>query len=405
MCENRGSGMLNSKLSIRPERLQLGRYRKYIARFFFWVVLPFFLIELSLTVLDPYLFKGSYQYDPDMGFMIRPNSYFNSVSSNQFGFNDQDYSLQKPSGTYRVLVVGDSFNWIGGRDGNYVGRLRRMLKHHYGDHSIDVINAGYPGTHSGEQLVMLKKYGLQYNPDLVVLGFFAGNDFFDANPHRKTIVINDSLLHIDRRDDHKFHGFPVVLQSRILLLLQQRYRMYRNAKDAQAESEADTARGKPRPKGALSEENFLNIERARLGFFNLKSNPAFKPQIDYAFESISEIDLLLKSRGINFMVAIYPDEFQVNQELFDLILQKYQLKEEEFDRFLAQSLLKTFLTRKGIPFVDFLDQFRVEGQKQDLYLPRNTHWNESGNQLAADILFNDLVTRIDRTRKTEFGIK
>lgn len=105
------------------------------------------------------------------------------------------------------------------------------------------------------------------------------------------------------------------------------------------------------------------------------------------------------------MVAIYPDEFQVNQELFDLILQKYQLREEEFDRFLAQSLLKTFLTRKGIPFVDFLGQFRVEGQKHDLYLPRNTHWNESGNQLAADILFNDLVTRIDRTRKTEFGIK
>ena len=375
--------------------MQRQRYLKYLARFFFWVVIPFFLIEVSLTVLDPYLFKGAFQYDPDLGFTITPQSNFNGVQSNQFGFNDQDYSLQKPSGTIRVLVVGDSFNWIGGRDGNYVGRLRRKLKEHYGDQSIDVINAGYPGTHSGEQLGLLKKYGLQYNPDLVVLGFFVGNDFLDAHPYRKTIVVNDSLLQIDRNDEHRFLGFPIILQSRMLLFLQQRYRVYRNAKDIQAKSESGE---QPRRKGELSEENFLNIERTRLQFCNLKIGPAFKLQTDYAFQSISEMEALLKSRGINFVVAIYPDEFQVNRQLFDLIVEKYQLKKEDFDPFRAQSLLTSFLRQKGIPHLDFLDEFRAEGQKQDLYLPRNTHWNESGNELAANILFKDLVPRIDRLR-------
>jgi hypothetical protein len=37
-----------------------------------------------------------------------------------------------------------------------------------------VINAGYPMTHTGEQLEVLRKYALQYDPDVVVLSFLRG---------------------------------------------------------------------------------------------------------------------------------------------------------------------------------------------------------------------------------------
>lgn len=374
--------------------MRSGQIRKYFARGFFWVILPFFLIEILLTVLDPYLFKGAVQYDSDLGFKMRPYHNFNGVLSNQFGFNDQDYSLQKPEGTFRVLVVGDSFNWLGGRDGNYVGRLRQKLKERYGDQKIEVINAGYPGTHPGEQLAMLKKYGLQYHPDLVVLGFFVGNDFAEAEPNRKTIIINDSIVRIDRRNERKFLGYPIVLQSRLLLFLKQRYTLYRDAQQAKKEAEAE---GKPRPKGTFSEENFLNIERARLEICNLKSQSVFRPHIEHTYQNILEMDALLKSRGIDFMLAIYPDEFQVNQKLHDHLFDKYKISRADFNLSLPQDLLKSFLSEKGIPHVDLLKEFKVEGQTRDLYLYRNTHWNESGNQLAADILFRELVLRLDQT--------
>jgi|SRR5688572_69194 len=370
------------------------RYRQYFVKFLFWVVLPFFLIEVSLTVLDPYLFKGSTQYDPDLGFKMRPYHNFNGVLSNQFGFNDRDYPLQRPEGSFRVLVVGDSFNWIGGRDGNYVGRLRQKLKNHYGDRNIEVINAGYPGTHPGEQLAVLKKYGLQYNPNLVVLGFFAGNDFAEAEPNRKTIIINDSIVRIDRRHERKLLGYPIVFQSRLLLFVKQRYKVYRDAQQAKKEAEAE---GKPRPKGTFAEENFLNIERARMEICNLKRQSVFQPHIEHTYQNISEMDVLLKSRGIDFMVAVYPDEFQVNQKLHDLIFEKYKLSQADFNMSAPQDLLKSFLVHKGIAHVDLLEEFKVQGRTRDLYLYRNTHWNESGNQLAADILFKDLVQRIDLT--------
>ena len=130
-----------------------------------------------MIVLEPYLFKGFYEYDPDLGFRVRAHSpaFGQGAITNRFGFNDQDYPLQKTPGIYRVLVIGDSFAWAGGQEGNYTTVLERQLENHHGYHRVDIINAGYPMTHTGEQFAMLKKYGLQYHPDLVILGFFIGN--------------------------------------------------------------------------------------------------------------------------------------------------------------------------------------------------------------------------------------
>src|SRR5262245_6156278 len=90
---------------------------------FCWLVIPYVLVEISMIVLEPYLFKGFYQYDPDIGFRVRPNG----EGTNQFGFNDRDYPLRREPGTFRILVLGDSFGWAGGKDGNYTALLEEKL--------------------------------------------------------------------------------------------------------------------------------------------------------------------------------------------------------------------------------------------------------------------------------------
>lgn len=360
------------------------------------IVVSLVCVEILMIVFDPYLFKGTFEYDPDLGFRMRP--YLPGPAgpvTNQFGFNDRDYPLQKTPGIFRVLVVGDSFGWAGGREGNYTALLETMFERRDGSHKIDIINTGYPSTHTGEELAMLKKYGLQYNPDLVVLGFFVGNDFIDADPDRKRIVVNGSYVDIRKSSEHRFLGYPIIAQSRLLLFLEQKYRVYAESRRAERE-----ARGKPELLGSLSEETYLNIERSRLEFFN--SSPArpkyLQANVDYIFQSISEMDALLKSRNIKLVVAIFPDEFQVNETLLKAVFQKYELKPENYDLNLAQNLLKSFLQSRGIPFIDFLDRYRAEGRKRDLYLLRDTHWNGAGNQLAADILFEDLGKRVENLK-------
>ncbi|MDE5069539.1 MAG: hypothetical protein O4752_10470 [Trichodesmium sp. St4_bin8_1] len=108
-----------------------------------------------MIFFEPYLFKGLYQYDPDLGFRVRP--YMNG--NNQFGFNDRDYPLEKNQNKFRLLVVSDSFNWAGGKEGNYTALLEKKFDSYFGKSQVEVINVGYPGTHTGEQLAMLKKFG------------------------------------------------------------------------------------------------------------------------------------------------------------------------------------------------------------------------------------------------------
>ena len=147
-----------------------------------------------------------------------------------------------------------------------VGRSVRLLvpsEHRaYGEGRIEVINSGYPMTHTGEQLEMLRKFGLQYDPDLVIHGFFAGNDFVDSHRYRKRIVVNDTTIDVDKRRERILFGYPIVPQSRLLHVVRQRVRLLaeriRSSGETAAGSDpADVA-------GAFSPQSFARIERARL---------------------------------------------------------------------------------------------------------------------------------------------
>jgi len=336
-------------------------------------------LEFLLIVLDPYLFKGFFQYDRDLGYKVRP---YNN-HSNQFGFNDGDYPLKKDPKIYRIVILSDSFNWAGGREKNYTAILENMFEKHYGKHKVDIINAGYSGTHTGEQLILLKKYALKYNPDFVFLGFFMGNDFFDADPNRKRIVVNDIQIDIDRRKECVVFGYPIIPKSRLFLFVEQKYKIFKELFKAQKEKKGAT----------FTEETFLKIEAAKLDFFNLEAHKKhiYDQNVNYIFNAIDDMNNLLKSKNIIFMVGIYPDEFQVNDNLLNQIFAKFNLRRDIYDLDLGQKLLKQYLDSKNISYIDMLNQFRIEGKKESLYLLRNTHWNDAGNNLAANIIFQNTL--------------
>ncbi|NEP88917.1 MAG: hypothetical protein F6K18_19910 [Okeania sp. SIO2C2] len=384
-------------------------FNTFLLLTFTWIVIPLFLVEIVMIVLEPYLFKSLYQYDSDLGFRVRP--YING--NNQFGFNDRDYSLQKDQNKFRLLVVSDSFNWAGGKEGNYTALLEKKFDNYYGKQQVDVINVGYPGTHTGEQLGMLKKYGLQYNPDLVVLGFFVGNDFRDADPERKRIIVNGIYIDIDKEDELIIFGYPIIGRSRLLMFLQQKYQVYQELQKAKQDSAQLSSSSlvaslnlasapiieREKSPGILSEKAFLRVEKSRLKFCKIRDLLEGKrdDNISYIFQSISEMQKLLKSRNIDFIVAIYPDEYQVNDELLNDIFAEYDdLKRESYNVTCQQEILKKYLEANGIPYIDMLDKFRIEQKIRPLYLLREPHWNSAGNLLAADILFDYLVKDIDK---------
>lgn len=354
--------------------------------FTFWVLLPWLAVEIAMFLLDPWIQNGFFAYDPDMGHRVRPFA----NGSNRFGFNDREYPVKRSPGTFRLVIIGDSFGWAGGLSDNYTNLLENRFAESIDSPKVEVINAGYPGTHTGEQLAMLKKFGLQYDPDMVVLGFFAGNDFIDAQPYRKRIVVNDVMIDIDKREEIRLLGRPVVFKSRLMMFIEQKWEAYKATREvAQKTGTGSKAESEM---GTFTNEVFDAIEMPRLGFCNLDShaNGNYDDRIRYIQESILEMRDVLQAKGIDFKVAIFPDEFQVDEALAESLFEKFGLDRRDYDLACMQRILVEFLGKNGIEHIDLLDRFKKEAETRRLYLPRDTHWNKEGNRLASDILYERL---------------
>lgn len=132
-------------------------------------------------------YHTDYQYGRYTIRGVRPNSEYWMTSAdgswkyvtNSKGFrNTKEFSYAKPANTIRVLSIGDSHTqgYEVRQNSTFSAVLERFLKHRA--KNAEVINTGVSGFSNAEELVFLENEGIKYNPDVVVLGFFA-NDFED----------------------------------------------------------------------------------------------------------------------------------------------------------------------------------------------------------------------------------
>jgi len=347
------------------------------------IAFSFLLLESLLLVFNDTVFHSSFViYDLEMGFRVRPYM----RNSNRFGFNDRDYPLQPIPGTYRIAILGDSFNWTGGRTWNYTRVLERLFAESGSDPAIELINTGYPATHTAEQLRLLERFVLQYNPHLLLLGFFVGNDFVEADPWRRRIAFGGATTDIDLRNGREWMLWnqPLLFRSRAMLLIRNRILEYQN-------------RGKGRQASLeMSRQRYLKLEFGRMQFANLNRREQFGAHQNLVLDSLKEMKAVCMRQGIEFIVVAFPDEFQVDPSLRAAVWRHYRENPQDYRVDRGQRLLEEFCAREKIDFWDLLPVFEEAHQTgQKLYLPNNSHWNKDGNRLAGRELFSKVVTWIE----------
>jgi len=342
------------------------------------VFVLFIITEVSLRLINPIYSSGFYLYDKDLGFMKNPQ-----IQGNKFGLNDIDYPFEHESDVFRIVVLGDSFNWAGGYKDNYITLLEKKLNQHIFSNitSIEVINCGYECTTTDQQFALLKKYCLGYHPDLVILGFFAGNDFVDANRYIKRIGFMGDFIDIDIRKNINIFGYDIFSRSFVLKIIKRKL--------ISLEHTLVTRKEEPL---SFSKERFLELEFNKF-LFNEENINFYDDNIQLIFESIGEMNNLLIERNIKFVIAMYPDEFQVNKELLKTIEEIVSKDNTRiFNYKKQQDILQKFADNNNISTIDLLPDFRLAStENNSLYIPRNTHWNNNGNALAAEILSSKLI--------------
>src|SRR5215813_3415481 len=105
---------------------------------------------------------------------------------NSHGYRDRERALSKPPDVYRVAALGDSLTEARQVDMDKTftslaeGELNR--RRCCGERRAEVLNFGIGGFGTAQELLLLRERVWKFDPDMIVLQFYAGNDMF--NNHR-----------------------------------------------------------------------------------------------------------------------------------------------------------------------------------------------------------------------------
>jgi lysophospholipase L1-like esterase len=100
------------------------------------------------------------------------------VTTNSAGWRDREYPVEKPPGTFRTAVIGDSFTMADGIEIEdvYHSLLEERLNAQGGSRRYEFINFGVAGYQLPQYVAVIAKRALAYHPDLILVGF-STNDF------------------------------------------------------------------------------------------------------------------------------------------------------------------------------------------------------------------------------------
>lgn len=284
---------------------------------------------------------------------------------NSRGFNDSERQVVRPSEVRsRIVAIGDSFAvGVVPRRHNYLSLIEAELSV---DEPVEVINLGVSGTEPRDYLSVLVDEGLDFGPDLVLIGFYVGNDF-EARARR---------LH-----EH----------SLVLTLGRALWRVRSAGLVAALPSEAAAAYDDRQP--TLPKERFLEIQVDRASLYDRHAS-ALPAAAARAAGYLQEMHELSRRAGADLLVALIPDEIQIEPALQAEVAQALGRTSGDFDLARPNREMARALTAAGVAYVDLLPSFVDAAAHERVYKPQDTHWNVAGNRVAAAVLVAALRQRL-----------
>jgi hypothetical protein len=300
-----------------------------------------------------------------------------------------DEVFQKRDGEFRILGVGDSFSiYLGDQGKNYLNFLQQKFTDS-GQGNVRIVNAGLEATGPGYYWHILSTLGDKFKPDLLLVGFFVGNDFYEAD----FFITVGNFIKEPHAATKKYLGFLQFRQWRLYHLLRNKYTRAREERLRKQEVAVAGAGPAPQAKavGTFSEETFLRVEYERSSIFDKDRRRSLKRRWQECASLINKMKDWCDRRNIPLVIAVFPDQFQVDRELREAVLKKYQhIPPENLDLGYPDELIMNFCRGKSIHCLDLLGPFLAAARTETLYALRDTHWNEAGNRLAAEVIFRYL---------------
>jgi lysophospholipase L1-like esterase len=342
-----------------PTGERLPRGLKKVIAVAFALLMAAILLELALRVvyhrsLDFSMEMWKYAVElkrevpnPNLRFVHKPNSHAflmgHDVDISSQGLRDREYTLAKPPGVYRILMLGDSttFGWGDAVEDTSSKILERELNslNLPGYQKFEVINSGVGNYDTVQEVTYYETYGRYFNPDLVILNFFINDP--EPVPSEKNI--------------------PLIERSYLVAYVTNR-------------SDGVLRRIGTRPDWKTYYASLYND--------NLPGYQACKA-------ALRSLAASTQANNSKLLVALIPELHQINGA--------YPFTE-------AHQKIKNVMAAEQVPVVDLIEGLRNHGPEITLWVtPLDDHPNAKANSLIAaqlrDVIVDDLRSRNSAPRK------
>jgi SGNH hydrolase-like domain, acetyltransferase AlgX len=293
---------------------------------------------------------------------MKPHSSYYRFQLNSRGFHDVEFDVEKKPGTFRAVGLGDSFAFgVVPYQFNYLTVIEEHMK--TSGVAFELINMGIPGIGPREYLAILIHEALQLKLDMVLVSFFIGNDFLE------TTKVN------------RLHQWSYL--ANLVKYVHDMRTKLGNIQFARLDNYDDEG-------SVFTDAAYIELERLSSGIFQ-KANRYWQTRLADTVVHLANIKKICDLHGIQLVMALIPDEMQVDTTLQRQVIEASGVGKEAFDFELPNGQLKRELTRLRIDHIDLLPDFRkAAASGSRLYRRNDTHWNIKGNVLAAELILRHL---------------
>ena len=389
--------------------------------------LSLFLSEIVIRQFIPIDLGTSFAYripHPTLGWVLKPGvSYRNhmveatvGVTYNSKGWRDVEHAIDAPHGAFRALVLGDSFieGYSVELNDALHKRVEEFARQRGGD--VEVINLGVGGYGTLQEYLAFQEVGQLYQPKLVLLGFYIGNDVRNNSFELESIVNTgtmkvESRPFLDANPPPAWRITPIDFEG-----AQRRY--------AAAQTRQNTFPQKLASRSALVQLS----ERGATRLVRMLSSTVEQFAKAHSAPSLAEQARDLAHYGVHY--CLEPAEYTRAWEITKRILARLKRDTEAsggrlfvftvpaleevsvpaMDRVRAHApnpdklcleeataygRLTKLLKELKIEYVNLLPHFRrvMRDDGTNLFRRSDSHWNPAGHSLAAQLIVSTLIEK------------
>jgi len=348
--------------------------------------------ELTLRTMDSTLASQGFFGGKQTPAHLKPHmAVLGSIGrSNSQGFRDRERAVERSPIRFRALAVGDSQTYGAGvtYDETFSALLESRLRET--EPTAEVLNLGVPGWEPPEELHLLQVYGMQFQPDVVLMNFYVGNDIIrrrGAYWEQPIVVAGQSYyvhatgnrIHDLLSPDRWFLYHHVNYVIRLGSLSFNRWRRI----PVQEADHGITLR---------TRQGYLQELDERTDIYLADEPEEIRLQWDKTRQILAGFKRAVEERGATLILVLVPDHVQVDRRLREEFLAARAETPGRFDFELPQRRLKQWGQAQGVTTVDLLPAFRDATLEAPLYFETDLHLTVAGHRCVTNGLWSLLHT-------------